>query len=89
MDPVAQSAQSAIADFGFQVEAIRTLRKYWIGGLPDGRLELLAAKLLANDAIEQVAIGPLGFRHLEVGSPYQFKLTTVPSDRWTRLPWSG
>ena len=39
MDPVAQSVLSAIADFGLQAEAVRTLKKYWIGGLPDDRLE--------------------------------------------------
>src|SRR5262245_28504392 len=30
MDPVAQSALNATADFGFDVTAVRTLRKYWI-----------------------------------------------------------
>src|SRR5687767_10009692 len=32
MDPVAQSAQNAIADFGLKAEAVRTFRKYWIAG---------------------------------------------------------
>ncbi len=34
--------------------------------------------MLANDAIEQVVVGPLPFDHLELGAPYQFKLLTVP-----------
>jgi phosphoribosylformylglycinamidine synthase subunit PurSL len=78
MDPVAQSVISAIADFGLSTEAVRTLKKYWIDGLPAERLETFASKVLANDAIEQVIIGPLAFRHLEVGSPYVFRLVTVP-----------
>ncbi len=78
MDPVAMSTQAAIADFGMQAEAVRTLKKYWISRLPEDRLQLLCTKVLANDAIEQVIIGPLTFDRLEVGSPYDFRLITVP-----------
>jgi phosphoribosylformylglycinamidine synthase II len=78
MDPVAMSARAAIADFGFEAEAVRTLKKYWIGRLPQDKLDLVATKVLANDAIEQVIAGPLAFDRLEVGSPYDFKLVHVP-----------
>ncbi len=78
MDPVAQSAMQAIADFGIRAEAVRTLRKYAVGPLPDDRLALLCSKVLANDAVEQVIVGPLPFERLEVGAPYQFQLITVP-----------
>ena len=78
MDPVAMSTQAAIADFGMKAEAVRTLKKYWIANLPEDRLRLLCTKVLANDAIEQVIVGPLGFDRLEVGSPYDFRLVTVP-----------
>jgi len=78
MDPVAQSAQAAIADFGLEVEAVRTLRKFWLSNLSPNKVPLLAAKVLANDAIEQVVIGPLEFDRLELGSDYVFKLITVP-----------
>ena len=78
MDPVAQSAQAAIGDFGVEADAVRTLKKYWIGGLPEGQLDLLASKILANDAVEQVIVGPLELEHLEVGAPYEFELVTVP-----------
>jgi len=78
MDPVAQSALTAIADFGFQAEAVRTLKKYWVEELPDEKLELLISKILANDAVEQVIVGPLRFERLEVGAPYEFKLVHVP-----------
>ncbi len=80
MDPVAQSALAAMADLegGGRAGIVRTLKKYWIAGLPDDRLPFLCTKVLANDAIEQVIVGPLGFRHLEVGSCYDFQAVTVP-----------
>lgn len=86
MDPVAQSALRAIGDLGDgelggKAEAVRTLKKYWISGLAEDQLGLLCSKILANDAIEQVIVGPLCFEHLEVGSPYEFKLVTVPIRR--------
>jgi phosphoribosylformylglycinamidine synthase len=78
MDPVAQSAIEAIADFGIRTEAVRTLKKYAVGPLADGQLSLLCSKVLANDAVEQVIVGPLSFQRLQVGSPYEFRLVTVP-----------
>ncbi len=117
MDPVAQSVMSAIEDFGLKAEVVRTLKKYWIEGLPtnvgwDKGASATAgppkggiggpaladplrgcpgklvppyglncagiSRLLANDAIEQVVVGPLTIRHLDLGSPYRFCLTTVP-----------
>ncbi|MGE0759138.1 MAG: AIR synthase related protein, partial [Pirellulaceae bacterium] len=79
MDPVAQSALGAAADFGLPVAAVRTLRKYWIAGCDDDQgLKLLGAKLLANDSIEQVVIGPLRLNELQVGSDYAFQLIHVP-----------
>ncbi len=77
-DPVAQSALAAIADFGIEAHAVRTLKKYWISRLPDEQVRLLSSKVLANDAIEQVIVGPLSFSLLEVGSAYQFHPITVP-----------
>jgi phosphoribosylformylglycinamidine synthase II len=78
MDPVAQSAQEAIADFNLRARAVRTFRKYWLAGLPGDKLSTLCGKLLANDAIEQVVVGPLTLTELAVGSAYQFQLVTVP-----------
>jgi len=78
MDPVAQSAQKAIADLGVTLEAIRTLKKFWIDGVSPEQLDQLCGKVLANDAIEQTVVGPLAFDKLEIGSPYEFELTTVP-----------
>ncbi|HVA46733.1 MAG TPA: phosphoribosylformylglycinamidine synthase subunit PurL [Pirellulales bacterium] len=78
MDPVAQSVLMAIADFNLRADAVRTFRKYWLAGITDDKLGSLCGKLLANDAIEQVIVGPLNFEHLELGSPYRFQLVTVP-----------
>ncbi|MEQ8790336.1 MAG: phosphoribosylformylglycinamidine synthase subunit PurL [Pirellulaceae bacterium] len=82
MDPVAQSALRAIADFEIDASAVRTFQKYWIRGeLPDDRVQLLCGKILANDSIEQVVLGPLRLDRLAVGSPYRFELVHVPIRR--------
>lgn len=78
MDPVAQSALAAIADFNLKADAVRSLRKYWFGNLPEDKLPALCGKVLANDAIEQVVVGPLKFDRLEFGAPYQFRLVSTP-----------
>jgi len=77
MDPVAQSALSAIAALGIEADAVRTLKKFWLRGLSDEQLARLCGKILANDAIEQVVVGPLAFEKLEVGSSYEFQLRHV------------
>ena len=77
MDPVAQSVMAALADFGIQAEAVRTLRKYWVAGLGAEQIGLLCAKTLANEAVDQVIRGPLPFRRLELGQPYVFQRVTV------------
>lgn len=78
MDPVAQSAAQAIADFDVTVDAVRTLRKYWITGLDPSEVPQFGSKILANDSIEQLVLGPLELTELHVGSPYRFQLVTVP-----------
>jgi phosphoribosylformylglycinamidine synthase len=77
-DPVAASTLAAIADYGIAADAVVTLRKYWVGGLTDEQLQLLATRLLANDSIEQVIFGPLAMQEIHLGSPYQFELVAVP-----------
>lgn len=77
MDPVAQSAESAVKDFGFSLNALRTLRKYWISGASQDQLNAISTRILANDAIEQTVVGPLPFDRLQLGSEYQFRLQTV------------
>ncbi|WP_425400623.1 phosphoribosylformylglycinamidine synthase subunit PurL [Aeoliella sp.] len=80
MDPVALSAQSAIADLGIEPPLVRTCHKYWLSGLDDQQVATLGDRLLANDAIEQVVVGPLSLDHLDVGRPYEFELKTVELD---------
>ena len=80
MDPVAQSAQQAIADLGIESPLVRTGRKYWLDGLTDEVVEQIATRILANDAIEEVIIGPLAVERLDVGRPYEFALQHVEID---------
>jgi phosphoribosylformylglycinamidine synthase len=77
-DPVAESALKAIADFGFQADAVCTLRKYWIDPLPPVKLEFLVKKLLSNDSIERVILGPLTLTHIDLGALYQFQPLNLP-----------
>ncbi len=60
------------------VSAIRTLRKYWVDQLDDLQIGLLCSRLLANDSIEQVVVGPLELQRLEPGSDYKFSRQIVP-----------
>lgn len=78
-DNVAQSTQGALTDLGLSVEAVSTCRKYWVNeDASQADLERLAAKVLANDAIEQILWGPLQMTSISLGSSYEFELTTVP-----------
>jgi phosphoribosylformylglycinamidine synthase subunit PurSL len=77
-DAVAESTKVAIADFGLEADAVVTFRKYWLRGLDATQLKTLAAKLLANDSIEQVIVGPLSLNEIHVGSKYRFELQVVP-----------
>lgn len=78
MDPVAASTVGAARDAGFEVDAVRTMRKYWLGHLPQGDLDAICRRALSNDAIEQVIQGPLEMDQLDVGSSSEFQIVTVP-----------
>lgn len=78
-DPVAASAQMAIADMGLEVQSVRTARKYVIlGGLTDKQKESIAQKVLANDCIEEVLIGLDGEPPSPHVEPYQLEIITLP-----------
>jgi phosphoribosylformylglycinamidine synthase II len=77
-DPVAASTLTAIKDFGIAADAVVTLRKYWISGLREQQVQRLASRLLANDSIEQVVVGPLRMERIHLGSAYRFEPLTVP-----------
>ena len=78
MDPVAASTTGVAKDAGLDVEAVRTIRKYWLSDVDDDSLHSICRRALSNDAIEQVVLGPLQIDQLDVGSPYEFRLLTVP-----------
>ncbi len=78
MDPVAQSTRAAIHDLEIPVRAVRTIRKYWLDGISEDRVERLCSKVLANDSIEQVVVGPLSMDRLEIGEPYSFRRVICP-----------
>src|SRR5258708_7523935 len=78
MDPVALSIVDAAKDLGISVESVRSFRRYFGPPLPAEARAVLFGRVLANDAIEQVLDGPLTLDHLSVGTPYSFRLVTVP-----------
>ena len=78
-DNVAQSTRAALVDLGMQIDAVATCRKYWVNAdANDDELQRVAAKILSNDAIEQVILGPLAIDSIDLGSDYTFRLITVP-----------
>ena len=77
MDPVAQSVQRAMRELGTDPSAVRTLKKYWFAELSEEALLALTSRVLANDAVEQVVLGPLPFQDLRFGGGYEFELVRV------------
>ncbi len=77
MDPVALSALEALRDMKINLDAVRTFRKFWIQGADQHDLNRLCQKVLSNDSIEQVHIGPLALTQLAIGSTYQLQVRTV------------
>lgn len=78
MDPVAASTIAAAKDAGFDVDAVRTFRKYWLGDLGTDAFDGICRRALSNDSIEQVVVGPLEMDQLDVGAPYEFTLVRIP-----------
>ena len=78
MDPAALSVVDAARDLGVTVDSVRSFRRYYGPPLSPEAKAVLFRKVLANEAIEQVVDGPLTLEHLTVGTPYRFRLVTVP-----------
>jgi phosphoribosylformylglycinamidine synthase subunit PurSL len=79
MDPVSESVLDSARDFGMPLAAVRTFRRYFgQSELAPADRDVLFRKVLANDAIEQIVVGPLQAEHLAIGSSYQFRLISVP-----------
>jgi phosphoribosylformylglycinamidine synthase len=78
MDPVAISTLQAIADMGLEAHRCRTARKYAFSGEPtQADLQTVAAAVLANDCIEEVAFGETTEDVFRDAPPYEFELLTV------------
>ena len=81
MDPAAESVLKAAADLGVPITAVRTFRRYYGRGEAGASdRDTLFRKVLANDAIEQIVVGPLHADHLSLGQPRDFRLNIVPLD---------
>ncbi|WP_165224605.1 phosphoribosylformylglycinamidine synthase subunit PurL [Aquisphaera insulae] len=76
-DPEAESALELLRDLGYAASEIRTIRSYLIDGPEDLRGRLVD-RLLANEAVEQVVIGPLPFDRLGQGHSYELRRIIVP-----------
>ncbi len=77
-DPQAESTQLAIKNLGYNVTAVRTVKKYWISQLDESHRETLINKLLCNDSIEMTITGALQLDRLDLGREYEFKMTLLP-----------
>ena len=79
MDPVEQSALKAIADLGLRARRIRVGRRYLVRGAVEApALREAAARVLANEVIEEVSVGERAFARIDLGSPYAFRLVRIP-----------
>jgi phosphoribosylformylglycinamidine synthase len=72
MDPVALSVASLGRELGLRVEQVRTYRRYYGKPLAEDVRNLLFRRVLANEAVEQVAPGLPRMDHLRLGSAYDF-----------------
>ncbi len=79
MDPVALSAQTAIADFGMAAETVRTGKRYVISpALDDETVRLIIRRVLTNGSIEDALIGSRPAGPAPEPAPYTLHLRTVP-----------
>ena len=76
-DPEGESALALLRDLGYAVDGVRTIRSYRVEG-PADQLPRLIQRVLANDAVDQVVVGPLAIDRLGEGRPYEFALVEVP-----------
>ena len=72
MDPVALSVAALAREIGLPVDQVRTYRRYYGGPMAADVRELLFKRILANEAVEQVAPGLPRMDHLRLGSAYAF-----------------
>jgi phosphoribosylformylglycinamidine synthase len=76
MDPVAESVMEASCDIGIPLESVRTFRRYYFA---DSSInEKLLPRIVANDAIDLIVVGPLRLEHLAIAERYGFSRVDVP-----------
>jgi phosphoribosylformylglycinamidine synthase len=75
MDPVSLSVVDAAHDLKISLDSVRTFRRYYFDTSSANGNAPIIAKILANDAIEQVVTGPLALEHLSLGTSYSFRLS--------------
>ncbi len=75
-DPAGLTAEQAIATLGHTAR-VRSLRKYWLPALGDDDARRLATRLLANEAIHDIVVGPLALASLGGGRSWTFTQETV------------
>lgn len=78
MDPVALSVAALAREIGLPVDQVRTYRRYYGAPLAGEVRELLFRRILANEAVEQVAPGLPRLDHLALGSTYTFARQDIP-----------
>ena len=79
-DAQAESARDAMAVLGYDVDAVRTMNRYWISALPDDQRETLFRKVLSNDSIETIVQGTLHIDRLDLGQSYELDVQHVTLD---------
>ncbi len=77
MDPVADSTLQALRDMGLPVDQVSTLRKYRLRATDQKQLDTVCQKLLSNDSIERVIVGPLDLERIDIGSAYELDIQRV------------
>lgn len=77
-DAEAESAMLAIRQLGYDIDAVRTVRKFWLSRLSDDQRKTLSEKLLFNESIETIVEGSLKLDTLQLGRHYDFEKTVVP-----------
>jgi len=78
MDPVAESTRAELEAEGFAVAAVRTGRRFVLGGALDERAVYeTVGRVLANDCIEQVVPGTAGVQPAPRPPEYRFEVRHV------------
>jgi len=79
MDPVAASAERALAEAGLVEPTVRQFRRIeFPNGTSAKAIRWIASKGLANEAVEQIVMGSISADHLGAGDEYTFERIDVP-----------